>query len=210
MRPVCSVSSSGSAALGVAVRVLPQDLVLRVLHLQAVRGQLELAEQDDALMRMEDVVEERLVEPDRAQRCRCRSRTSISKILKRGRRVGRMPQLTTSPATDAATPGLQRRDGLEAAAILVADGKAIEQIFDRGEADALQIGGAPRPDALQVLQRSEGSIEAGELDALPSAPTGRSSRSPLPTRISRMRDGQLERVVHVDARRDSPACASSS
>src|SRR3954466_9787343 len=40
-----------------------------------------------------------------ARRLPVGSRTSISKILKRGRRVGRMPQLNTSPATDADTPG---------------------------------------------------------------------------------------------------------
>ena len=47
---------------------LLQDLVLRILHLHPVRGQLEPAEQDHALMRMEDVVEKRLIEEDRAKR----------------------------------------------------------------------------------------------------------------------------------------------
>jgi hypothetical protein len=39
-----------------------------------------------------------------------RSRTSISKILKRGRRVGRTPAVTISPTTEAATPG--RREAI--------------------------------------------------------------------------------------------------
>jgi len=34
-----------------------------------------------------------------------RSRSSSSKILKRGRRVGRTPLLTTSPTTEADWPG---------------------------------------------------------------------------------------------------------
>jgi hypothetical protein len=34
-----------------------------------------------------------------------RSRRSSSKILNRGRRVGRMPLLTTSPTTDDVWPG---------------------------------------------------------------------------------------------------------
>ena len=81
------------------------------------------------------------------------SRTSISKILKRGRRVGRMPQLMTSPTTDAVSARPERGDGLEGAAILVADRETIKQVFDRGEADALEIGGAPWADALQELER---------------------------------------------------------
>ena len=40
----------------VGVRFGGHDLVLRVLHLQPVRGELELPEQNDALMRTEDVL----------------------------------------------------------------------------------------------------------------------------------------------------------
>ena len=58
-RRVRTVASSASAC---------DDLVLRVLHLQPVGRELELAEQNDALMRAEDVVEKWLVEPDRAKR----------------------------------------------------------------------------------------------------------------------------------------------
>ena len=70
----------------------------------------------------------------------------------------RAPRRTDAAADDFASDGggvarPQRRDRLETAAIFVADRKAIEEVFDRGEADALQIGGAPRSDSLQVLQR---------------------------------------------------------
>ena len=62
--------ADGVAATALVAGHLRQHLVLRVLQLQPVRRQLELAEEDDALMRPEDVVEKRLVEPDRAQRTR--------------------------------------------------------------------------------------------------------------------------------------------
>ena len=64
-----------------------------------------------------------------------------------------MPQLTTSPTTDAAAPGRSDAIVWKVAAILVADRKAVQQVLDRGEADALEIGRAPRPDAFQVLKR---------------------------------------------------------
>jgi hypothetical protein len=38
-------------------------------------------------------------------------------------------------------------------AVLVADRKPIQQVFDRFESDAAEIGGAPRADALQILKR---------------------------------------------------------
>ena len=71
------------------------------------------AEQDDALMRAEDVVQERLVEPDRAQGDPTRSRTSISKILNRGRRVGRMPAADDFTDHRGGHAGLQRGDRLK-------------------------------------------------------------------------------------------------
>ena len=48
------------------------DFVLRILQLQPVRRQFEAAEQDHALMGMEDVVEKWLVEEHRAQATRSR------------------------------------------------------------------------------------------------------------------------------------------
>ena len=43
-------------------------------------------------------------------------------------------------------------DRLERAAIFVANGKAIKEIFDGVEADALQISGAAGSDTLQILE----------------------------------------------------------
>ena len=46
-------------------------------------------------------------------------------------------------------------------AILVPRGKPVEQVFDGAEPDALEIGRAARPDALQILERAaSGSINA--------------------------------------------------
>ena len=64
-RVVVMPAMDAGGRLGIVGR-LREDFVLRVLQLQPVRRQLELAEQDDALVRTEDVVEERLVEPDGA------------------------------------------------------------------------------------------------------------------------------------------------
>ena len=82
-----------------------------------------------------------------------RSRSSTSKILKRG-----PPRRPDAAADDLADDGgrlrrAQRGDGLEVAAILVANRKAVEQVFDGVETDAFEIGGAPRADAFQILQR---------------------------------------------------------
>jgi hypothetical protein len=62
-------------------------------------------------------------------------------------------------------------------AVLVADGKTIEEIFDGVQADALEIRGAPRTDTLQILQ---GGLEGVYCTTI---------ASPVPTRISLMRAG---------------------
>ena len=71
------------------------------------------------------------------------------------------------------------------------------------EADALQVGGAPRPDAFQVLKRRRERVHrswrAHVRSRAPGAPHCTMVAVALPTRISRMRGGKLERVVHVDA-----------
>jgi hypothetical protein len=134
------------------VRLLFDDFVLGVLHLQAVRRELEAAEQDHALMRMEHVVEKRLVEEHRAQHAG-------------GIADDHLEDLESRPAgrTDTAAQHLaghrgrgcrsQRRDRLKRAAILVPGRKAIQEVFDGGEAHALKVGGPPRTDAFEVLQR---------------------------------------------------------
>ena len=117
-----------------------------------MRRQLELAEEDDALMRTEDVVEERLVEPDGAERAGAVAHDQLEDLEAR-------PARRANPAPDdfaddrRRDAGPQRGDRLERAAILVADREPIEEVFDRVQADALEIGRAPRADALEELQR---------------------------------------------------------
>ena len=82
-------------------------------------------------MRMKDVLQERLVEPDRAQAARGVANEHLEDAEARAPRRAGCRSSSTSPATDAATPGRKRRDGLEVAAVLVAGGKPVEQIFDR-------------------------------------------------------------------------------
>ena len=150
MRPVCSASTSLCASSSSPSR--PDHLVLRVLHLQTVRGELELAVEDHALMRVEDVGEERLVEEHGAQRTGAVADQHLE-------------NLEAGPARgpDAGTDDLgehrrhhartQRGDGPERAAVLVADGESVQQVFDGGEPDALQIGGTPWSNTFQVLKR---------------------------------------------------------
>ncbi len=70
-----------------------------------------------------------------------------------GRRVERSPQLRMRPAIDAVWPGLSEAIGCKAAAVFVAERKAVQQVFDGVQAGAREIGRAPRADALQVLER---------------------------------------------------------
>ena len=70
------------------------------------------------------------------------------------------------------TPGRSSRDGVEGAAIFVADRKSVEQVFDRVQAHSLEVGRAPRPDALEELQRRLQGIYCTTV------------ASPFPTRIS--------------------------
>ena len=56
---------------------------------------------------------------------------------------------------------LQRCDGLQTAAIFVADRKSIEQIFDRKETSAGEVGCPPRAYTFEVLQRRGEQIVRG-------------------------------------------------
>src|SRR5205823_12995584 len=125
--------------------------VLRTLHLQAVRRQLELPEQDDALVRAEDVVQEWLIEPDRAQAPRAIPHEHLEDLEPRPARR------THAAAQDLARDrgryaGLQRRDGLEMSPVFIACGKPIQQILDRRQTDPLQIRRASRTYTLEILQ----------------------------------------------------------
>ena len=66
--------------------------------------------------------------------------------------MDRRPQLEHTPGDGGGAAGLQRRNRLQAAAIFVADRKAIQQIFEGDEAGVLEIRGAARPDPLQELK----------------------------------------------------------
>ena len=57
------------------------------------------------------------------------------------------------PVIDARLARLDRRDGQQAAAVFVPQREAVEEIFDRVETDAGKVGGAPRADAFEKLQR---------------------------------------------------------
>ena len=195
MRPVCSVSSSGSAGSdGAAPRARSgrlfsaQDLVLRILQLQAVRCQFELAEEDDPLVRMEDVVQERLVEPDRAQRAGLVPHHHLEDLEPR---TPRRPQAAADhfPDDRRRHARAQRGDRLERAAVLVADRKPVKQILDGGEADALEVGGAARADPLHELERGL-QVESRSWHACGSARHARGYWTivavPGATRISRI------------------------
>jgi hypothetical protein len=153
-----------------------QNLVLRVLQLQAVRGQLQLAEEDDALVRAEDVVQKRLVEPDRAQRTGAIADDELEDLEPRaaGRPDAAADDFTGDRRRDA---GAQFGNGLEGGAILVPNRKAVEQVFDGVQADAFEIGSAARADALEILQRRLKGIYCTTI------------ASPFPTRISLIRAG---------------------
>ncbi len=81
------------------------------------------------------------------------SPTSASKTLNPGRRVARMPELRMRPDDERRTPGVNGGNRLKVAAVLVAERKSIQQVFERGEAGAREIGGAAGTDALQELER---------------------------------------------------------
>jgi hypothetical protein len=136
-----------------------------------VRRQFELAEQDYPLMRLENVAQERLVEPDRTNRARTIAKQQLEDL-----------EAWAAGRPDAAGDdfaqhrrGYSRPEGcdcLKVPAILVADRKAIQQVFDRVEADPLEIGGTAGANALEVLK--------GRLQRV----YWTTNASPFPTRIS--------------------------
>jgi len=164
------------AGIGLVGRCLRQDFVLRVLELQPVGTQLQLAVEDDALMRLEDVVEKRLVEPDGTKSAGTIADDQLEDLETRA------PRRTNAAPDDVADDRggdtrAERRDCLECTAILVADRKTIEQVFDRAQTYSFEIGGAAGTDPLEVLQRRLQGIYCTTI------------ASPFPTRISLMRAG---------------------
>jgi hypothetical protein len=129
------------------------QFVLRTLHLEPVRGELELAEQDHALVRMEDVVEEGLVEPDGAQAPRPIADEHLEDP------EPRPPRRPDAAAENLAEhrrrhAGTQLRDRLEMAAVLVARREPVKEILDRRQPRAPEIRRPPRPHAFQKLERT--------------------------------------------------------
>ncbi len=138
-----------------------------------MRRQLELAEEDDALMGPEDVVEKRLVEPDRAQRTGAIADDQLEDLEARpARRANAAADDFAEDRGRDARP--QRGDGLERAAIFVADRKSVEQVFDRVQADPLEIRRAPRTDPFEELQRRLKGIYCTTIlhHSLPPSPRG--------------------------------------
>ena len=130
-----------------------QDLVLRVGQLQSAgAAHLDGSEQHDVLSRRKHVPQKRLVEPRDANR--------PGAIVDRG--VENLEARTSRRAQAAAEQpaghrrrlaGLERRDALQTTAVFVPDRKPCEQILEGDQSDALEVGGAAGPDALQKLKR---------------------------------------------------------
>ena len=147
---------------GAFVTLLPDDLVLRVRELvAAAAGQLQRAEQDDFLTRLEDIPEKRLVEVRHPQRA--------ARILH-----DHVEDLESGPArrADAGAedvdeqrcrlPRLQLGNHAELPAVLVPDRKPVQQVLDRREADALEVRRAPGADAFQGTCRGVWRNSAAE------------------------------------------------
>ena len=164
------------AGIGLLGSGLWQDFVLRVLKLQPVGAQLELAVEDDALVRLEDVVEKRLVEPDGPKSAGTIADDQLEDLETR---APRRPNAAPHDLADdrSGDTGTKRSDCLECPAVLIADREAIEQVFNRAQTHPFEIGGAPGPDPLEVLQRRLQGIYCTTI------------ASPFPTRISLIRAG---------------------
>jgi hypothetical protein len=137
-------------------------------------------------MRMKDVVEERLIEPDRPKA------------------PGRVPhehfedaETRTAGWTNPARKDLagnrggetwlQRVDRLKMSAVLISDREAIQQVFDGFKTDAPEVGRPARADALQILQRPLQRMDIGQRQV--RTLYCRTVAVPVPTRISLMRAG---------------------
>src|SRR5262249_33966009 len=109
-------------------------------------------EEDDLLSSRQHVAKEWLIEPCGSNRT---SRIGDERLedFETGP-ARRSHAAARNPANDCRHhPRPERRYWLEAAAILVADWKAVQQVFYRDQPDALQVGGATGPDTFKILQR---------------------------------------------------------
>ena len=133
--------------------LIVQDFVLRVGDLETgSAAHLDRSVQDEALAAHEDFAQERLIQPDGAQRP---STAIVDRRLEdlESRPPGRSETADGDPPGDRSVLArLQRRDRLQAASIFVAERKAVQEIFDGDEADAFEVRGTTGPDALEELQ----------------------------------------------------------
>ncbi len=162
-----------------------EELILRVLQLEAVGRQLQLSVEHDPLAGAEYLGEERLVEPDGAQRTGGIPDEHLEDLEPC---TARRPDAAADHVSHDARDRTRAEAGnrLEGAAILVADGEPVEQVLDRGEPDPLEVGRAPWPHTLEVLKRGRERIHGRGLRPVAYWTIVDCA---LPTRISRMLAG---------------------
>ena len=140
----------------VVVALAPDDLVLRIGELES-RSVLDGPEEDDVLLRMKHVFEERLVGENGAHGSRLVPDDQLEQPETgpaRGAKSRR--EHLTGDGRDLSGPkGFHRQ---QVGAVLVTERKPQQQILDGREADPLEVRGAARPDALHVLQRRREQI----------------------------------------------------
>ena len=129
---------------------LVEDLVLwvRQLHRRAV--QFDAAVQDNPLPAHEDVAQVRLIQPHNPQRSAAVVDDRLENL--EATAPGESNAAREDPPADrGGSAGLQRANGLQAAAIFVPERKPVQEILDGDEADTFEIGRTPRPDTLEEL-----------------------------------------------------------
>ena len=134
--------------------LLPHDLVLGIRQvISTAARQLQRAEQDDLLMRLEDVAQKWLVEIRDSKRAALIADDHVEDLESRpaGGPNARADDLDEDRGGFAR---LERRDLPELSAVLVTDREPVQQVFDGREANTLEVRRAARPDALQVPERS--------------------------------------------------------
>jgi hypothetical protein len=134
-------------ALSFIVRI--DHFVVRIRELKS-GPRLHETEQDDVDVRPEDVLQERLIHPHGPYRARAVANHGFENPETWTARGAKLAALNAT-GDGHVLAGLESGYRLQVAAIFVADGKAIEKIFNRGKADPLKIGRALRSDAFQKL-----------------------------------------------------------
>jgi hypothetical protein len=137
------------------------DLELRVRKLQSrPLVPLERAVHDHLAAGMDLVLQIGRVEPGEADRAR-----GVAEQRLEDAHAG-SPRAAQAARDHLAGNGdglafTQRRDGLQVAAVLVAEGKPEQQVFDGVQAGAREIGGLAGADSLQELQRGLQEVGGG-------------------------------------------------